>query len=169
MHAHECDDYLLIQFGHNDGGNIDKAKFRGTLPGMGDETQLVTRDNSVEETVHTFGWYMSNYIEEAKAKGVTVVVLSMIPRNIWADGKIERVDDTYGGWAKRAAEQNQAYFIDLNNTIAEKYEQMEPEEVQALFPKDHTHTNADGAKLNAQTVTEQLKTLRGCNLSRYLK
>ncbi|HYQ58368.1 MAG TPA: rhamnogalacturonan acetylesterase [Draconibacterium sp.] len=165
----EAGDYLLIQFGHNDGGNIDKAKFRGTLPGMGDETQVVSRDNSVEETVHTFGWYMSNYIKEAKAKGVTVVVLSMIPRNIWTDGKIERVDDTYGGWAKQAAEQNDAFFIDLNNTIAEKYEKMGPEEVQALFPRDHTHTNADGAKLNALTVAEQIRNLRGSNLGRYLK
>src|SRR5215470_14804493 len=53
-------DYVLIQFGHNDGGPINGEKIaRGSLPGLGDETQeidnLLTKQH---ETVRTFGWYM---------------------------------------------------------------------------------------------------------------
>ncbi|MDX8339384.1 rhamnogalacturonan acetylesterase [Draconibacterium sp. IB214405] len=161
-------DFLLIQFGHNDGGNIDKAKYRGSLPGMGNETQDILRNDSIPETVHTYGWYMGTYINQAKEKGVSVIVISMIPRNIWKDGKVERVDGSYGGWAKEAAGQNEAYFIDLNNVIADKYEKMGAEKVKAFFPGDHTHTNAVGAKFNAETLTEQIKNLRTCSLHRYL-
>ncbi|WP_167613765.1 rhamnogalacturonan acetylesterase [Maribellus sediminis] len=162
-------DFLLIQFGHNDGGNIDKAKYRGSLKGMGDETQEILRNDSIPETVHTYGWYMTTYITQAKEKGVSVIVVSMIPRNIWHDGKVERVDDSYGGWAKEAAEKNEAFFIDLNNVVADKYEQMGPEKVKAFFPGDHTHTNADGAKFNAKTLAEEVRKLRTCSLRRYLK
>lgn len=161
-------DFLLIQFGHNDGGNIDKAKYRGSLPGMGNETQLVMRNDSVQDTVHTYGYYMQTYIKEATEKGVSVTVLSMIPRNRWEDGKVERVDDSYGGWAKQSAENNGAFFIDLNNTIAEKYEALGPQKVKAFFPGDHTHTNADGAFLNAQMLAEKISKIKACKLHRYL-
>ncbi len=161
--------FLLIQFGHNDGGNIDKAKFRGSLQGMGDETQEVTRDNDSIEVVHTYGWYMKKYIEEAQAKGTTVIVLSMIPRNIWEDGKVERASESYGGWAKQAAEATGAFFIDLNEAVAEEYEAMGPKVVKDFFPKDHTHTNADGAKLNALILAKEIKDLKDCKLYGYVE
>ncbi|WNH10732.1 GDSL-type esterase/lipase family protein [Thalassobellus suaedae] len=75
-------DVVFIQFGHNDAGNIDKAKFRGSLKGMGDETQEVQRD-SILEIVHTYGWYMKKMIKETKEKGALPVVLSLTPRNEW--------------------------------------------------------------------------------------
>ncbi|WP_340114914.1 rhamnogalacturonan acetylesterase [Maribellus mangrovi] len=165
MHA---GDFLLIQFGHNDGGHIDQPKYRGSLKGMGDETQDILRNDTIPETVHSYGWYMGKYITQAKEKGVSVIVLSMIPRNIWDAGKVQRVDDSYGLWAKQSAEQNGAFFIDLNNVIAEKYEKMGPEKVKTFFPGDHTHTNAKGAELNAKTLAEQIKALRACSLRRYL-
>lgn len=162
-------DFLLIQFGHNDGGHIDQPKYRGSLKGMGDEIQDILRYDSIPETVHTYGWYMKTYITQAKGKGVSVIVLSMIPRNIWKDGKVVRVDDSYGGWAKQSAEQNDAFFIDLNNTIADKYEEMGWEKVQAFFPGDHTHTNAKGSRFNAKTLAEEIGKLQTCLLRRYLK
>jgi len=162
-------DFLLIQFGHNDGGHIDKAKYRGSLKGMGNETQDVMRYDSIPETVHTYGWYMNHYIAEAKTKGVSVTVVSMIPRNIWKKGKVERNDNSYGGWAKQAAKQNKVSFVDLNNTVANKYEKMGQKKVKALFPKDHTHTNATGARLNAQTLAEQIKTDRSNPLRSYVE
>ncbi len=160
-------DFLLIQFGHNDGGNIDKAKYRGSLPGLGDETRKITREDGSEETVHTYGWYMKKYIQDAKAKGVTVIVLSQIPRNEWPDGKVERVDDNYGKWAKEAAKSEKAFFIDLNNAVAVEYEAMGPKIVKQFFPGDHTHTNANGARFNALTLAEEIQNLGGCELRGY--
>ena len=75
--------FILIQFGHNDAGAVDKEKFRGSLKGIGDETQEITRPEGSKETVYTFGWYMSKMIREAKEKGAIPIVLSLTPRNEW--------------------------------------------------------------------------------------
>src|SRR5579875_3556211 len=62
-------DFLLVQFGHNDSGPLDDAaRARGTIPGVGDETKEI--ENPIlkrHETVHTYGWYMKQYVEQAKA------------------------------------------------------------------------------------------------------
>src|SRR5262245_31275476 len=51
-------DFVLIQFGHNDGGPVDRPPRRGSLPGLGDETQEVDNPAGQKETIHTYGWYM---------------------------------------------------------------------------------------------------------------
>src|SRR5262245_30351686 len=51
-------DYVIIQFGHNDNGPVASFRFRGTMPSLGDETQDVQNAKGENETVHTFGWYM---------------------------------------------------------------------------------------------------------------
>ena len=162
-------DFVLVQFGHNDGGRPDAEKSRGSLRGMGDETQEITKADGTKEIVHTYGWYMKKYIIDTKAKGAVPVVLSMIPRNEWKEGKVERASDMFGKWSKEEAEQNKAFFIDLNELIAKKYEDMGPVKVKKFFPGDHTHTNLEGAKLNATTLVEGIKGLKGCELRAYLK
>lgn len=161
-------DFVLMQFGHNDGGNIDKPKYRGSIRGMGDETQLVDFGNDSIEIVHTYGWYMKKYVEETRTKGATPIVCSMIPRNIWHDNSVERNDQDYAGLAKQVAESTNAGFIDLNNTIAVVYEKMGQDKVKDFFPKDHTHTNADGAELNACIVSKSLKELKNSGLGDYI-
>src|SRR5258705_11084784 len=109
-------DFVLMQFGHNDGGAInDASRARASLKGPGNETEEI--DNLLtkkHEIVHTYGWYMRKYITDAKTKGATAIVLSPIPRNIWKDGKVERASPTYGGWAAEAAKATGAFFFDLN-------------------------------------------------------
>jgi lysophospholipase L1-like esterase len=161
-------DYVMIQFGHNDAGAIDKEKFRGSLKGNGNETQVIVRD-SLTETVYTFGWYMEKFIKEAKEKGAIPIVLSQTPRNEWPNDKVERRADSYGGWSKIAAANTGAFFIDLNEIVALKYEALGKETVKPFFPKDHTHTGIDGANLNALTVAESLKKMKECSLKEYIE
>lgn len=161
-------DFIMIQFGHNDAGAIDKEKFRGSLKGNGNETQVVVRD-SLTETVQTFGWYMEKFIKEAKEKGAIPIVLSQTPRNEWPNEKVERRSDSYGGWSKIAAKNQTAFFIDLNEIVALKYEALGKEKVKPFFPKDHTHTGEDGANLNALTVAESLKKIKECALKDYIE
>ena len=162
-------DFLLMQFGHNDGGKIDEPKYRGSLPGMGGETQEAHRDSTGIEVVHTYGWYIKKYITEAKAKGAIPIVISMIPRNIWKDGKVERAAGSYGSWAAEAAQAEDAFFINLNEEVAEEYEAMGPDIVKKFFPKDHTHTNEAGARLNALTLAKEIKDMRDCPLYGYVE
>jgi len=160
-------DFVLMQFGHNDGTRPDAEKFRGSLRGTGDETQVMTKPDKTVETVHTYGWYLKKYIRDTKDKGAVPIVFSQIPRNEWPEGKVERVSESFGKWAKEAAGQTGAFFIDLNELVAQKYEVLGKESVKKFFPGDHTHTNLAGAKLNARIVTEGIKALRKCELSAY--
>lgn len=162
-------DFVLVQFGHNDGGPLnDATRARGTLKGTGDEVQefdnLLTQKR---EVVHTYGWYLRKIIADAKAKGATPIVLSPVPRNIWTNGKIARAANDYGKWAREATRTTGAAFVDLNEIIALRYEALGPEKVGALFGGDHTHTNPIGAEINAQTVVEGLKRLEGDPLRPY--
>ncbi|MFB9079282.1 rhamnogalacturonan acetylesterase [Flavobacterium procerum] len=165
----EPGNFILIQFGHNDAGDIDKEKFRGSLKGNGEETQEFIRPDGTKETVHTFGWYMEKFIREAKEKGAIPIVLSQTPRNEWPNDKVERRTDTYGNWSKIAAERQNVFYIDLNEIVAQKYELLGKEKVKAFFPKDHTHTGLEGAQLNALTVAESIQKLKNCNLRDYIE
>lgn len=148
---------VLIQFGHNDAGAVDKEKFRGSLKGIGDETQEITRPDGSKETVYTFGWYMTKMIREAKEKGAIPIVLSLTPRNEWPNDKVEQRFDTYIKWSKEIAAKENVTYIDLSNAVAQKYETLGKEKVKAFFPKDHTHTGMEGAELNALTAAEEIK------------
>jgi lysophospholipase L1-like esterase len=81
----------------------------------------------------------------------------MIPRNDWKDGKIMLADKDFGLWAQQIAEEKKVTFINLNKITADKYNAMGPEKVKPFFPNEHTHTNKDGAKMNAESVVEGLK------------
>ena len=160
-------DFVLMQFGHNDGGGVAHG-YRASLKGVGDETQDVTNEKTGKpETVHTYGWYMTQYIAGAKAHGATPIVLSPVPRNIWsADGKIGRNGGSdYGGWASDIAKAQHVPFIDLNDLVAAKYEALGQDKVKSLyFLTDHTHTTPVGAKVNAECVVEGVQALKDCPL-----
>ncbi len=165
-------DYVIMGFGHNEGSKPDtnKAGYRGVLNGNGEETVELTWPNGTKEIVHTYGWYIRKFIKDAKAKGATPIVVSMIPRRDWdAAGKIKRADKDYGKWASEAAKQEGAYFIDLNSITADKYDILTHDQVFALFGKDHTHTNKAGATINAESVVEGLKLQSAITLNNYLK
>jgi rhamnogalacturonan acetylesterase len=164
-------DYVIMQFGHNDGGPAELFNARGTINGSGDETKEVdNKFTGKHEIVHTFGWYMKKYAADTKAKGATPVICSLIPRNNWENGKVKRNSEDYAKWAKEAAEAEKAYYIDLNEIIAKKYEAIGEDTVKTkFFPRnEHTHTNLDGAILNAGAVAYGIKSLKGCILNKYL-
>ena len=164
-------DYVIIQFGHNDSGAVnDSSRARGTIKGTGDETEEI--DNVItkkHEIVHSFGWYIRKYISDSKAKGATPIVCSLIPRNIWENGKVARSSQDYAKWAEESAIKGKAFYINLNEIVAAKYEAIGKEEVRTkFFLVDNTHTTEAGAILNAASVAEGIKSLKSCDLKKYL-
>jgi len=154
-------DYVLLQLGHNDGGNLDGAKPRGTLKGLGNETKDVTLPDGSVETVHSYGWYLSKFIADTRSHHATPVLLSLTVRNIWTigpEGKphIER-DMGYDGLLRQISAVQQVNFVDMSNEEADRLEEMGPAKAALLFPKDHTHTSAEGAELNASSVIQALR------------
>lgn len=165
-------DYVIMGFGHNEGSKPDttKAGYRGVFNGIGQDSVVLNWPNGVKETVHSYGWYIRKFIRDTKAKGATPIVVSMIPRREWdKNGKIQRADKDYGLWARQVAEQEGAAFIDLNEITAQKYDKLTRDQVFALFGKDHTHTNKDGAVINAQSFVDGLKLQPSVTLNNYLK
>jgi len=163
-------DFVLMQFGHNDGGPLTHPKNRASVKGIGDETRSVTNQTSgVVENVHSYGWYLRQYVSGAKAKGAMPIVLSLVPRNMWADGKVLRASKDYGKWAGEVAQQEGVPFLNLNEIVARHYEQLGQEKVAAeLFgPTDHTHTTPAGARVNAECVAEGIRDLKS-PLAKYL-
>ena len=162
-------DFVLIQFGHNDGGDIHKGKARGELQGSGDESKVFLMEKSGKyQIVYTFGWYLRKFIMDAQEKGAIPIVLSHTPRNKWKDGKIERNTNSYGKWTREAAEATGAYFIDLNQLTADKLEKKGIKEAAEFYNNDHTHTSLKGAHLNAKSIAEGIK-MTDCPLKKYLK
>jgi lysophospholipase L1-like esterase len=163
-------DYVIMQFGHNEGSRPDTnhAGYRGVLKGIGDETVELTWPDSTREVVHTYGWYLSKFVKDVQSKGAVPIIASMIPRNQFADGKVKRAGNDYGKWAREVATREEAVFIDLNSITADKYDVLGPDKVKELFSGDHTHTNEVGATMNAASVTEGIAATPGLGLNKYL-
>ena len=128
-------DFVLMQFGHNDSGALnDTLRARGTIQGIGDESEEI--DNMLtggHEIVHTYGWYMRQYIQDVKDKGAIPVIIAPIPRNDWEEGKVLRNDESYGKWAQEVAEMEQINFINLNEKMASAMENLGEENVTGTY------------------------------------
>jgi lysophospholipase L1-like esterase len=166
-------DFVMMQFGHNDSSALsDSTRARGTIKSNSDESQEVFNYlTKQKEVVHSYGWYLRQFVAEAKAQGATVVICSPIPRNEWRDGKVKRNPTDYGRWAAEAARQSGATYIDLNQLIADRYDRAGEAAVRAIYfnTTDHTHTIEAGAKLNAEAVAEGIRQAKGLALRKYLK
>ncbi|QMV20034.1 GDSL family lipase [Granulicella sp. 5B5] len=179
-------DYVLIQMGHNDGAGtpdsvLHDTKRRSSLKGLGDDSVDVpiTRPVTIgplagltTETVHTYGWYIRKYIADARAKGATPILLTVTIRNIWkpdsaGNPHIER-DMGYRDFEYQLGADQHVPVIDMATLAADRFEALGPEKTALLFPKDHTHTNAEGAEMNAEAVAEAIRNFPS-PLAGYLK
>ena len=162
-------DYVFIQFGHNDAGEINTGKARAELPGSGEESKVFLMEKTGKyQVIYTFGWYLRKFIMDVQEKGAIPIVLSHTPRNKWKDGKIERNTESFGKWTREAAEATGAYFIDLNKISADKLEKKGVKKAATYYNHDHTHSSLKGAHMNAKSIAEGLKK-SDCPLKEYLK
>ena len=154
-------DFVLLQMGHNDGGDLGGAKPRGTIKGLGDESQDVTLPDGHHELVHTYGWYIRKYIADTRAKHATPILMSVTIRNVWtpdANGtpRIER-DMGYDVEITQLAKDMNVLYADMATVEADRLQALGPEKTALLFPIDHTHTSAEGAERNAESVATALR------------
>ncbi len=150
-------DFIIVQFGHNDTVNSANYPDRATINAGGDESVQVGVGDT-RKVIHTYGWYLRQYVTDAKAKGATLILCSPVPRNQWADGKIKRGFDGYAQWAAEAAKQTGAPFIDLNTLVADRFDAFGQEKTRPYF-NDVQHTVKAGARINAECVVAGIKRL----------
>ncbi len=180
-------DIVLIQWGHNDPYPLNDANGRGSLFGLGDETEDIIRSTTnLPETLHTFGWYMRKYIADISAKGAKPIVLTLTIRDRWYNGKIERTPDQvpkstaadgrdkeptrYSLWSADIAKAANVPLLDVHNMIADRYDREGTDIVSTYFncPSDPTHRNPKGAAVDAEITLACLKAFEGPAFNAYL-
>ena len=166
-------DWVIVELGHNDNGPYDSGRARASIPGIGKDSLNVTiKETGAKETVYTYGEYMRRFVQDIKAKGAHPILFSLTPRNAWEDKDstiITRVNKTFGLWAKQVAEEQHVPFIDLNDITARKFEKFGKDKVKYMFYIDRIHTSVFGAKVNAESAAEGIRTCEGLELADYLK
>jgi lysophospholipase L1-like esterase len=163
-------DFVIIQFGHNDVGPLDeRGKFRGSIKGIGDETESIAKpDGSIEE-VHTYGWYLKRMARGAREKQAKVILCSPVPHKKFdRSGKFVQDWTEWRDWVKACAKSERAAFIDLADIIGQAYAKLDPATVESYFADKGTHTNATGSLINAEIVISALRAIPTAPLDRYL-
>lgn len=164
-------DFVLIQFGHNDIGDIDRGKARGVIACTQDTSHVYRVQKggkTYNEVIYSFGWYLKKFIDDVREKGGTPILVSLTPRNEWPGGKIERRNDSYGRWYREVAAETAVEFVDLHNITADALDRIGRDGAKEYYNRDHTHTSLKGARLNAQGIAEGLRRIDS-PLARYLK
>ncbi len=169
-------DFVLIQFGHNDIGDITDKKARASIRSTKDTCHVYQMPDGQYELVYSFGWYLKKFIDDVREKGATPILVSLTPRNEWPDGKIERRNDSYGKWYHEVVKETGVEFVDLHNISADfldkkfasKSESKSKAKASKYFNHDHTHTSKLGAQMNARNIAKGLRDINS-PLAGYLK
>jgi len=145
-------DWVVIEFGHNDGGSLNSDNGRSDCPK--DPTGVCTGANGA--TVQTFTTYMSNAGNMFSKKGMHVIISSQTPNNPWETGSFVNAPSRFVDLAKKVAGLVEgAVFIDHFAYVNKEYQaHYNPNTIKDLFAGDHTHTNAKGAKVVAKAFSK---------------
>ncbi|KAL5333519.1 SGNH hydrolase-type esterase domain-containing protein [Aspergillus crustosus] len=144
----ESGDWVVIEFGHNDGGSLSTDNGRTDCPGSGSETCEVVYDG-VAETVLTFPAYIQNAAELFLEKGANVLISSQTPNNPWEGGSFSYTPNRFVEYARLAAERAGVEYVDHGAYTASIFEQLGLDVVNAFYPNDHTHTSPEGSSVVA--------------------
>lgn len=147
-------DLVLLQFGHNDRSPVnDASRARGSLPGIGDETEEI--DNLLTrrvERVGTYGYYLREFVDAVRAAKAVPVILSPTVRFVWNAGRVERDVFNYAAWARAVALEKHVEFVEVKTRLADHYEQLGEQTVRKFFPRDTVHTGKEGAAVTAGII-----------------
>lgn len=144
------DDFVVIEFGHNDGGSLSDGDDNGRTdcPGDGEETCTTTYDGQ-PETVLTFAAYVANAAKMLTEKGAQVLVSSQTPNNVWETGVYEYAASRFVEGARRGAQAARVGYVDHGAYVAARYRALGKDTVDGFYPVDHTHTSPEGAQVVA--------------------
>lgn len=149
-------DIVFLQFGHNDGGGVNDSRRRASLKGNGDEATGSVDAQGRPETVLTYGAYLRRMSRDAQEKGLDVLLVTPVPRNRWAAGKVLRASNDYALWTREAGKRARVPVFDLNALVADNYDAIGEKAVEALFYADWTHTSPSGAAFTARLLHKAL-------------
>lgn len=146
-------DYVFIQFGHNDESIEKKERYA---------------------TPDTFKMNLTRFIQDARAKKATPILFTPVSRRKFdKEGKAVATHEQYSALVKEVAKETGVLMIDLDEKSRALYQQFGMENSKLLFlqlqagehpnypegKNDNTHFSEMGARLIAQLVLKELKSL----------
>ncbi|KAH7310491.1 rhamnogalacturonan acetylesterase [Stachybotrys elegans] len=150
-------DVVVIEFGHNDGGSPRvNDNGRSACPGYGTETCVSDRTG---ETVYTFVFYVIQAARLYTAKGATVILSTQTPNNQWETGAWIGAPSRFVDYQRRARDalaSSAVTLVDHHEAVSRMYRRLGRNAVNALYPRDHTHTSPRGAELAAQSFVQAI-------------
>ncbi|KAI1098137.1 carbohydrate esterase family 12 protein [Jackrogersella minutella] len=155
----ESGDWVVIEFGHNDGGSLSNDNGRTDCPGDGDQT-CETTYNGVKETVLTYPAYYKNAAKLFLDKGAKVLLNSPTPNNVCESGTCVDDESRFDLYAADAAAQlasPDVFHVPHKQYAVQAMQNLGAETVNENYPKDHTHTGPYMADVMAGTFVLGLK------------
>lgn len=160
--------WVVIEFGHNDGGGLATDNGRTDCPGQSTEVCYSEYDG-VNETIYTFPEYLIKASQLYIAKGASVILSTATPDNPWETGTFSWVRNRfqYYPWYVLQRQCNTSpllglfvltichnrfvaselggpsagiYFVDHGDYSAQVMDNLGETVVDDNYPLDHTHT-----------------------------
>ncbi|KFY78531.1 hypothetical protein V501_04392 [Pseudogymnoascus sp. VKM F-4519 (FW-2642)] len=160
-------DYVLIEFGHNDGGSLSTTD-NGRTDCFGGGSEVCISPTTGEK-VYTYVFYLLQAGKLMTAKGAHVVIASPTPNNLWETGTWSYTAPRFTGYGRSVVTSlgSLAAFVDHGLYVANEYKALGATKVNAFYPVDHTHTSPAGAESVAGQFVKGLK-CGGSALSAYV-
>ena len=147
-------DFVVIEFGHNDGGSLSPTdNGRTDCSGAGAETC----NTSVQQGILTYPAYLEAATKNFTSLGARVVLSSPTPDNPWESGSFTYSSSRFTTYTNATASKfANAKFVDHGPLVANEFKLLGASTVDAFYPTDHTHTSPKGADIVAQTFVRGL-------------
>ncbi|KAI0206585.1 GDSL-like Lipase/Acylhydrolase [Astrocystis sublimbata] len=154
-------DWVVVEFGHNDGGSLANDNGRSDCFGEGEET-CDTVFGGVKETVLTYPAYYKSAAKLFLDKGAKVILSSATPNNICEGGPCVWGPSRFDYYAWLAASQlggpeAGVFHVPHGEYAGQAMMALGSETVNAHYPNDHTHTDAFLANVMAGSFVLGLK------------
>jgi len=146
-------DYVVIEFGHNDGGSLSTTD-NGRTACFGSGTETCTTPAGV--IVQTYVTYLTRAAKALIAKGAKVIISSPTPNNVCEGTGCSYSAPRFTAYGRQVVTNagSSASFIDHGQYVANEYIRLGKAKVDAFYPVDHTHTSPAGANVVAQTFVK---------------
>ena len=143
------EDFVIIEFGHNDGGSLSATSDNGRTDCAGAGTE--TCNTNLQKGILTYPAYLRNATEKLTKLGARVVIASPTPDNPWETGKFAYGSPRFTTYGNATASRfANAKFVDHGMFTANAFQKLGASAVDQFYPNDHTHTAPEGAAVVAQ-------------------
>ncbi len=146
-------DYVVIEFGHNDGGSLTTTD-NGRTDCFGSGTETCTTPAGL--IVQTYVTYLTNAAKSLIAKGAKVIISSPTPNNVCEGTTCSYTPSRFTAYCKQVVTNagSSSSFVDHGQYLANEYIRLGKTAVDKFYPVDHTHTSPEGANVVAATFVK---------------